>query len=235
MEELFYTNPYLLSYIIFGVFALLSYAVSARLKYKFKKYSEIPVNNNLSGREIAEKMLRDNGLSGVRIIMAEGVLSDHYNPLTKTVALSRTVYEGRNVAAAAVAAHECGHAVQHATAYGMLQLRSHLVPVVSFASQWMQWILLAGIIFINSFPELMLAGILLFGATTLFSVITLPVEVNASARAVRWLDRAGIVNYEAKPKAVSALKWAAYTYLIGALASLAQLVYYILLYLSRRR
>jgi Zn-dependent membrane protease YugP len=229
------TNPYLMSYIIFGVFALLSYAVSARLKYKFKKYSGIPVNNNLSGREIAEKMLRDNGLSSVRIIMAEGILSDHYNPATKTVALSRAVYEGRNVAAAAVAAHECGHAVQHATAYSMLQLRSRLVPVVSFASQWLQWVLLAGIILINTYPEIMLAGICLFGLTTLFSIITLPVEINASARAVQWLDRAGVVNYEAKPMAIDALKWAAYTYLIAALASLAQLVYYILLYMGRRR
>ena len=234
MEELMNTNPYFWSYVIFGVFALLSYLVSARLKYKFKKYSGIPINNNLSGREVAEKMLRDNGLTSVKVIMTEGTLSDHYNPMTKTVALSRAVFEGRNVAAAAVAAHECGHAVQHATAYSMLQLRSKLVPAVNFASQWLQWVLLAGIIFINSFPELMLIGIGLFGLTTLFSIITLPVEINASARAVQWLDRSGIVNYEVKPKAVDALRWAAYTYLIAALASLAQLVYYILLYMRRR-
>jgi len=233
MEE-FTNNPYFWSYVIFGVFALLSYLVSARLKAKFKKYSGIPINNNLSGCEVAEKMLRDNGLTNVKVTMTEGVLSDHYNPVTKTIALSRAVYEGRNVAAAAVAAHECGHAVQHATAYSMLQLRSKLVPVVSFTSQWLQWVLLAGILLINTFPQLMLIGICLFGLTTLFSVITLPVEINASVRAVQWLDRSGIVNYEVKPKAVDALRWAAYTYVIAALASLAQLVYYILLYMRRR-
>lgn len=227
-------HPYFLSYLIFGVFALLSFIVSQVLKYKVKKYSKIRINNDLNGAEVAEKMLRDNGIHDVKVTMTEGVLSDHYNPLTKTVSLSRAVYEGRNVSAAAVAAHECGHAVQHATAYSMLTMRSKLVPVVSVASQWMQWILLAGIIFINSFPALMLVGIALFALTTLFSIVTLPVEINASARAVNWLDRSGIVNYDTKPAAVSALRWAAYTYVIAALASLAQLVYFILLYLGRR-
>ncbi len=223
------------SYLIFGVFALLSFIISERLKYKMKKYSQIRVNNDLSGAEIAEKMLRDNGINDVKVTMTEGVLSDHYNPQTKTVALSRAIYEGRNVSAAAVAAHECGHAVQHATAYSMLNMRSKLVPVVNFASLWMQWILLAGIIFINTFPELMLIGILLFATTTLFSFVTLPVEINASARAINWLDRSGIANYETKPYAIDALKWAAYTYVVAALGSLAQLVYFILLYMGGRK
>jgi Zn-dependent membrane protease YugP len=224
-----------MSYIIFGVFALLSYLVSARLKYKFQKYAGVPVNNRMTGRDVAEKMLRDHGINDVRVVMTEGVLSDHYNPATKTVALSRAVYGGSNVSAAAVAAHECGHAVQHATAYSMLQLRSKLVPVVNFASTWMQWILLAGIMFIHTFPNLLLAGILLFATTTLFSLVTLPVEINASYRAVKWLDNAGVVTYDVKPCAVDALKWAAYTYVIAALGSLAQLVYYILLFLGNRR
>jgi Zn-dependent membrane protease YugP len=223
-----------MSYIIFGVFALLSYIISARLKYKFKKYAGVPVNNRMSGCEVAEKMLRDHGINDVRVVMTDGVLSDHYNPATKTVALSRAVYEGSNVSAAAVAAHECGHAVQHATAYSMLRLRSSLVPVVNFASMWLQWVLLAGIIFIHTFPNLLLAGIILFAITTLFSFVTLPVEINASYRAVKWLDNAGIVTYDVKPCAVDALKWAAYTYVIAALGSLAQLVYYILLFLGRR-
>ena len=229
------SNPYLMSYIIFGVFALLSYIVSERLKYKFKKYSGVPVSSRMTGREVAEKMLRDHGINDVRVILSEGALSDHYNPVTKTVALSPAVYGGSNVAAAAVAAHECGHAVQHATAYSMLQLRSRLVPVVNFASMWMQWVLLAGILFIHAFPGLLLAGILLFAATTLFSFVTLPVEINASYRAVKWLDHAGVVTYDVKPYAVDALKWAAYTYVIAALGSLAQLVYYILLFLGNRR
>ncbi|MDR3235666.1 MAG: zinc metallopeptidase [Prevotellaceae bacterium] len=224
-----------MSYVIFGVFALLSYLVSARLKYKFGKYAKVPVNGRMTGCEVAEKMLRDNGITDVSVRMTDGFLSDHYNPANKTVNLSRNVYEGSNISAAAVAAHECGHALQHATAYSMLQLRSKLVPAVNFASMWMQWVLLAGIVFINVFPSLMLAGILLFAVTTLFSVVTLPVEINASARAVKWLDYAGIVTYDIKPYAVDALKWAAYTYVIAALGSLAQLVYFILLFLGNRR
>jgi len=227
-------NPFLLSYVIFGVFALLSYLISAQLKSKMKKYSEIRINNDLSGAEIAERMLRDSGINDVKVTMTEGVLTDHYNPVNKTVNLSRAVYEGRNVAAAAVAAHECGHAVQHATSYSMLTMRSKLVPVVNFASMWMQWVLLAGIIFIHTFPELLLIGIALFATTTLFSIVTLPVEINASTRAIQWLDRTGIVNYEVKPYAINALQWAAYTYVIAALGSLAQLAYFILLYLRRR-
>ncbi len=229
------STPYMMSYLIFGLFALLSFVISERLKYKFKKYAKLRLNNNLSGAEAAEKMLRDNGITDVKVSMTGGTLTDHYNPLTKTVTLSQAVYEGRNLSAVAVAAHECGHAVQHATAYSMLTLRSKLVPVVNFASMWLQWVLLAGIIFINSFPELMLIGILLFATTTLFSFVTLPVEINASARAIKWLDRSGIVNYETKPYAVDALRWAAYTYVVAALGSLAQLVYFIMIYLGGRR
>ena len=223
------------SYIIFGIFALLSFLVSARLKNKFIKYSKVPLNNMMSGKDVAEKMLRENGILDVQVTMTEHTLSDHYNPATKTVTLSRAVYEGRHVMAAAVAAHECGHAIQHAASYSMLKLRSSLVPVVNFASTWIQWVLLAGIIFIQSFPQLMIFGIILFSTTTLFSIVTLPVEINASHRAVKWLDNAGIVTPEIKPYAVDALKWAAYTYVIAALGSLAQLVYYIMIFLGNRR
>jgi Zn-dependent membrane protease YugP len=228
-------DPYLMAYIIFGVFALLSYFVSARLKYKFEKYSNVPVNNRLTGREVAEKMLHDHGIHDVCVKMTGGALSDHYNPANKTVNLSRAVYEGSNISAAAVAAHECGHAVQHATAYSMLQLRSKLVPVVNFASMWLQWVLLAGIMVIHTFPQLLLIGIILFATTTLFSFVTLPVEINASSRAIKWLDHAGVVNYDVKPYAVDALKWAAYTYVIAALGSLAQLIYFIMIFLGNRR
>jgi hypothetical protein len=180
-------------WIIFGVTALLSFLIQSRLKSKFKKYAKIPVG--LTGRDIAYKMLQDNGLTNVKVTCTPGQLTDHYNPLNKTVNLSEDVYHSASVAAAAVAAHECGHAVQHATAYAPLQMRSRLVPVVSFASNWVQWVLLAGIIFFQSFPQLLLAGIILFGLTTLFSFITLPVEINASQRALAWLSNAGITNY----------------------------------------
>jgi Zn-dependent membrane protease YugP len=221
-------------YIIFGVFALISWAVSANLQSKFKKYSKIPLSYGMTGREVAEKMLRDNGIYDVKVISTPGQLTDHYNPLTKTVNLSEGVYASNSVAAAAVAAHECGHAVQHATAYAPLTMRSKLVPVVSFASNWMQWVLLAGILMLETFPQLMLAGIILFATTTLFSFITLPVEINASSRALAWLSNAGITNYETNGPARDALKSAAYTYVVAALGSLATLVYYILMFLGRR-
>jgi Zn-dependent membrane protease YugP len=221
-------------YIIFGVFALISWAVSANLQSKFKKYSKIPLAYGMTGREVAEKMLRDNGIYDVKVISTPGQLTDHYNPLTKTVNLSEGVYASNSVAAAAVAAHECGHAVQHATAYAPLTMRSKLVPVVSFASNWMQWVLLAGILMLQTFPQLMLAGIILFATTTLFSFITLPVEINASSRALAWLSNAGITNYETNGPARDALKSAAYTYVVAALGSLATLVYYILMFLGRR-
>ena len=221
-------------YIIFAVFALISWAVSANLQSKFKKYSKIPLSYGMTGREVAEKMLRDNGIYDVKVISTPGQLTDHYNPLTKTVNLSEGVYASNSVAAAAVAAHECGHAVQHATAYAPLTMRSKLVPVVSFASNWMQWVLLAGILMLETFPQLMLAGIILFATTTLFSFITLPVEINASSRALAWLSNAGITNYETNGPARDALKSAAYTYVVAALGSLATLVYYILMFLGRR-
>lgn len=221
-------------WIIFGFFMLLSWLISAQLKSKFKKYSKIPINYNLTGKEVAEKMLRENGIMDVTVVSTPGQLSDHYNPVNKTVNLSPEVYTSSNVAAAAVAAHECGHAVQHATAYGFLQLRSSLVPVVSFSSKWVQWILLAGILMVNTFPSLLLVGIILFGITTIFSFITLPVEIDASRRAVVWLNTSGITNAETHENAVDALKWAAYTYVVAALGSLATLLYYIMIFTGRR-
>lgn len=221
-------------YIIFIVFALVSFAVQQALKSKFRNYSQIPLPNNLTGREVAEKMLRECGVYDVTVKSVEGELTDHYNPLTRTVNLSSGVYGSNSIAAAAVAAHECGHAVQHAVKYPFLQLRSSLVPVISFASQWVQWILLAGILMLQTFPQLMLIGIVLFAATTLFSFITLPVEVNASSRALAWLSSSGICNVNTYPKAKDALTWAAYTYVVAALSSLATLVYYILIFTSRR-
>lgn len=221
-------------YIIFIVFALISFAVQQALKSKFRRYSNIPLPYNMTGREVAEKMLRECGVYDVSVKSVEGELTDHYNPLTKTVNLSRGVYESNSIAAAAVAAHECGHAVQHAVKYPFLQMRSTLVPVVSFASQWVQWVLLAGILMLQSFPQLMLIGIILFAATTLFSFITLPVEINASHRALLWLSASGICNVDTYPKAKDALTWAAYTYVVAALSSLATLVYYILIFSSRR-
>lgn len=221
-------------FLIFLVFMLISWLIGARLKSKFRAYSQIPVNNNLSGREIALKMLHDNGVFDVQVISVGGELTDHYNPATKTVNLSHDVYNGRNISAAAVAAHECGHAVQHATAYAWLMMRSKLVPVVSFASRWVQWVLLAGILLINIFPTLLFAGIILFALTTLFSLITLPVEIDASRRAISWLDGSGIATTATLPKAKEALRLAAYTYVVAALASLATLFYYIMIYMGRR-
>ncbi|MFA6949671.1 MAG: zinc metallopeptidase [Lentimicrobiaceae bacterium] len=220
--------------LIFIVFMIASWAIGARLKSKFRQYSKIPVNGNLSGCDIAEKMLRDNGILDVQVVSVPGELSDHYNPQTKTVNLSADVYHGRSISAAAVAAHECGHAVQHATAYSWLQMRSSLVPVMSFASKWVQWVLLAGILLVNSFPNLLLAGIVLFALTTLFSFITLPVEINASQRAIAWLDGSGVATMDILPKAQEALRLAAYTYVIAALASLATLMYYIMIFMGRR-
>ena len=222
-----------LYWIIFLGIALTSWGVSYALKHKFEKYSKVALP--MTGREVAEKMLRDHGITDVKITCIEGQLTDHYNPATQTVNLSRDVYQGNNVAAAAVAAHECGHAVQHATAYAPLKMRSALVPVVSFASEWVTWILLIGMLTIETFPQLLLAGIVLFGLTTLFSFITLPVEVNASQRAVNWLQEAGITDRETTEMASDALHSAAYTYVVAALSSLATLVYYILIFMGRRK
>jgi uncharacterized protein len=223
-----------LIWIIIIGFMILSWLVGQRLKSKFNTFSKIPINYGLTGREIAEKMLRESGVEGVRVVSVPGRLSDHYNPMNRTVNLSPEVYNGRSVAAAAVAAHECGHAVQHDRAYAWLQMRSTLVPVVSVSSKWVQWVLLAGILMVQTFPQLLLAGIVMFAMTTLFSFITLPVEINATNRALVWLSSAGVTNRETHPKAQEALRWAAYTYVVAALASLATLLYYIMIFLGRR-
>lgn len=212
-------------WIILIAIMLLSLLVQQGLKSTMNKYSKVGIA--LSGAEVAMKMLRENGINDVKVTCAEGFLTDHYNPSDKTVNLSRAVYEGRNITAAAVAAHECGHALQHARGYAPLALRSALVPIVNFASMTVQFVLLLGVLMIESFPSLIWIGIGLFAITTLFSFVTLPVEINASARAISWLEYAGITNYQTKPMAVSALKWAAYTYVIAAIGSLATLLYYI--------
>lgn len=211
-----------------------SFAVQQTLQSRFAKYSKIRNYSGMTGAEVARKMLNDHGIYDVKISCIEGTLTDHYNPVTKTVNLSRSVYSTNSIAAAAVAAHECGHVVQHSEGYAPLKLRSALVPVVSFANNTVQWILLAGVIFINVFPTLIWLGIALFAMTTLFSVVTLPVEVNASTRAVAWLDRSGISSGQTKPMAIDALKWAAYTYFIAALGSIGTLLYYISIANSRR-
>jgi hypothetical protein len=222
-------------WIIFGTFMLLSWLISMQLSSRFKKYSKIPLTSGLTGRDVAEKMLRDHGVTGVKLGSVEGQLSDHYNPVTKTINLSHDVYHGNSVAAAAVAAHECGHAVQHAKAYAWLGLRSKLVPVASFGSKYVQWILLAGILTVQRFPALLLFGIGLFALTTLFTIITLPVEVDASKRALKWLSSSGITGYGTHEKAEDALRWAAYTYFIAALGSIATLLYYVMIFMGSRR
>jgi uncharacterized protein len=222
-------------WIIFIAFMILSWIVSMTLKSKFAKYSKIPIDNGMSGRDVAERMLRDNGITGVRIESVPGQLTDHYNPADRTINLSPEVYNGRSISSAAVAAHETGHAVQHARAYAWLGFRSQLVPVVSFTSKWVQWVLLAGILMVRTFPALLLVGIILFALTTLFSFITLPVEIDASRRALAWLSNSGVTSYQNHDKAQDALKWAAYTYVIAALGSLATLLYYIMIFTGSRR
>lgn len=217
---------------------LMGMLVQWRLKSKFKEYSLVPTSSNMSGKEIAEKMLRDNGIYDVQVSSVDGTLSDHYNPINKTINLSAEVYNGRTVAAAAVSAHECGHAVQHATAYSMLMLRSKIVPAVQISSNLSQWIIIAGLGFMGfggGNPTILLIGIILFAVTTLFSIITLPVEFDASARALSWLQTANITTPAEKEKAKDALKWAALTYVVAALASIAMLVQYILIYQGRSR
>lgn len=213
---------------------VLSMLVQTMLQSRFSKYSQVGLPSGMTGAEVAMKMLRDHGIHDVKVIATAGMLTDHFNPTTKTVALSEGVFSSRSVAAAAVAAHECGHAVQHAMGYAPVRLRSALVPAVNFASNTVQWVLLAGVIFINTFPGLLWIGIGLFAITTLFSFVTLPVEIDASARAVSWLANAGITNEQTRPMAIDALKWAAYTYVIAAIGSLATLLYYISL-ANRRR
>lgn len=221
-------------WILFIATSLLSYLVQYNLQRKFKKYSQMPMAGGMTGKDIAEKMLRDNNIFDVKVVSTSGMLTDHYNPATKTVNLSEGVYNSCSVAAAAVAAHECGHAVQHATSYAWLKMRSALVPAVSFASNWMTWILLAGIITIQSYPQIMLFGIGLFACTTLFSFVTLPVEINASNRALAWLSTTGLTTANNDEAAKDALKAAAYTYVVAALSSLATLIYYIMIYMGRR-
>lgn len=223
-------------YVIAGIMFLVGMIVSNRLKSKFNEYSQIGLRNGLSGKEIAEKMLSDNGIYDVRVISTPGFLSDHYNPQNKTVNLSPDVYEGRSVSAAAVAAHECGHAVQHAQAYGMLRFRSAIVPIVNISSKLSQWVILAGLGFMigRSNPTILLIGIILFAVTTLFTVITLPVEYDASNRALKWLENQHMTTPAEHEKAKDALKWAARTYLVAAISSIATLLYYILLFVNAR-
>ena len=206
---------------------VLSLLVQQMLQSRFDKYSKVGLPSGMTGAEVAQKMLNDNGIYDVKVVPTRGMLTDHFNPQTKTVALSESVYSSRSVAAAAVAAHECGHAVQHATGYAFIQMRSSLGPIVSFASSIVQWVLLAGVIFIETMPALLWVGIGLFAMTTLFSFVTLPVEINASARAISWLSQTGITDAQTRPMAIDALKWAAYTYVIAAVGSLATLLYYI--------
>lgn len=214
--------------------ALISYLVQANLKSKFEKYSKMPLANGMTGRDVAIKMLHDNGIYDVKVTSTPGMLTDHYNPVSKTVNLSEGVYGSCSVAAVAVAAHECGHALQHARAYAPLKMRSALVPVVQFSSSIVSWVLLAGILMVQSMPQILLAGIVLFAASTLFSFITLPVEINASQRALAWMSNAGITNVFNHKAAESALKSAAYTYVVAALSSLATLIYYVSIYMGRR-
>lgn len=217
---------------LFITIALLSWGVNALLNHRFKEYSRVDLP--LTGCQVAEKMLRDNGITDVRVTCTSGHLTDHYDPRSKTVNLSEAVYSSANVAAAAVAAHECGHALQHAFGYAPLRMRTALVPVVNFASRWVTWILLIGILMIETFPQLLIAGIVLYGLTTLFSFVTLPVEINASQRAVQWLEQSGITDRQTTPMASGALRSAAYTYVVAALASLGTLIYYMLILVGRR-
>jgi Zn-dependent membrane protease YugP len=220
--------------IVAGLIMLFSWLVSRQLKKKFELYSKLQLNNGMSGAEIAEKMLADHGITDVTVISTPGRLTDHYNPTDKTVNLSEAVYNQRNAAAAAVAAHECGHAVQHATAYSWLELRSQLVPVVNIASNYVQWILIGGIFMMKTFPSLLLIGIVIFAATTLFSIVTLPVEYDASNRALAWLENKNMLTREEQAGAKDALKWAARTYVVAAIGSIATLLYYVMIYMNRR-
>lgn len=228
-------TPYAFYWILFIFIAILSYSVQGNLNRKFKKYSKVPTRDGSSGYEVACRMLSDHGISNVKVTCVDGQLTDHYNPENNTVNLSKDVYYGRTMMAAAVAAHECGHAVQHARQYAPVKMRSALVPVVQFSSQIVTWVLLAGIIMVEAFPGILLAGIVLFALTTLFSFVTLPVEIDASSRALAWLKQTTSSDKQTMAAAQDALKAAAYTYVVAAVSSLGTLVYYIMIYLSRRR
>jgi len=222
-------------FIVSLIFIGISMLVSAILKSRFNAYSKIPLQARLTGKEVAEKMLRENGIYDVQVVSVQGFLSDHYNPANKTINLSPEVYNNYSIAAAAVAAHETGHAIQHATAYAWLQLRSKLVPAVQFSASIVNWILLIGVLMASSGnTTLLLVGIALFAVTVVFSVVTLPVEFDASRRALAWLSRTNVTNSEEYPKAKNALTWAAMTYVVAALAAIATLVQYIMIYLGRR-
>ena len=221
-------------WVIFIALAVLSIIASKSVEAKFKRYTKIATQGNLTGREVAEMMLADHNIRNVKVCQVNGTLTDHYNPTSRTLNLSPDVYNGTSVAAAAVAAHECGHAIQHADRYAWLGLRSALVPVVSFANRWIQWVLLGGLILIRTFPDLLLIAILLFAVTTLFSIVTLPVEINASRRALQWIEHRRITTPETQRYATSALRSAAYTYVIAALTSLANLAYYVMIYMNRK-
>lgn len=215
--------------------AVAGFGVQAMLQSRFKKYSRIPLRNGMTGRDVAEKMLHDNGIYDVQVISVRGQLTDHYNPTNKTINLSEPVYGSNSIAAAAVAAHETGHALQHAKGYAPLKMRSALVPVVSASSRWVTWILLLGIVTVSTFPALLWIGIGLFALTTLFSFVTLPVEKNATNRALRWLSSAGVTDVSNHSQATDALRWAGYTYVVAALSSLATLLYYIMIAMSGSR
>ncbi len=221
-------------WLIFIAVMLLSWLIQTTLQSRFNKYSRVPSPHGLTGADIARLMLRQNGINDVTVQSVRGRMTDHFNPQDKTINLSESVYGSASIAACAVAAHETGHAIQHAQGYAPLRLRSALVPVVTFANNTVQWVLLLGILLLDRFPELLWCGIALFAMTTLFSFITLPVEINASQRAVQWLDGAGIVDERTRPMAADALKWAAYTYVVAALGSLATLFYYISIANDRR-
>ncbi len=222
-------------FIIAGALSLVGMLVSGRLKSKFQKYSQVGLRSGMSGKEVAEAMLEHYGIRDVKITMGQGFLSDHYNPMTKVVNLSPDVYQGRSVAAAAVAAHECGHAVQHDTAYSWLKMRSALVPVVNVAATAQQWLLIGAFLLLNSFPQLMLITIIAFAATTLFSFITLPVEFDASRRALVWLNESGVTRGAEHDGAKDALWWAAMTYVSAALSSLVMVLYLVLRYMAASR
>ncbi len=222
------------AYLIGILVMVVSWLVGQQLRSRFAKYSKTPLMNGMSGREIAERMLLDHGINNVRVISVPGQLTDHYNPANRTVNLSEAVYSQRNAAAAAVAAHEVGHAVQHASAYKWLEMRSKLVPVVSVTSSLVQWVLLGGILLINTFPQLLLFGIVLFAMTTLFSIITLPVEYDASNRALAWMKQRHVVTSGELAMSTDALKWAARTYLVAAIGSIGTLMYYVMMYMGRR-
>lgn len=221
-------------WIILILVMVASFIIQRVLQARFDKYSQVPSQGGLTGADVARMMLRQNGINDVEVCSVPGMLTDHYDPVKKVINLSEQVYGVNSVAACAVAAHETGHAIQHATGYLPLKFRSAIVPVVTFANNTVQWVLLAGVIFINLFPNLIWIGIGLFALTTLFSIVTLPVEINASARAVKWLDSAGITYGESSEMARDALKWAAYTYVIAAIGSLATLFYYIIIASNRR-